>query len=103
MNSRPSMASPTAPPGAAGLRTVSPRFRAQSRARPAERIAVLLIRAYQHLAPPLVRGHCRFGPSCSEYARESLERHGLVRGLALAVRRIARCHPLGASGYDPVP
>ena len=75
----------------------------QFRARPAERIAVLLIRAYQLLAPPLARGHCRFAPSCSEYARESLERHGLVRGLALAVRRIARCHPLGASGYDPVP
>lgn len=70
---------------------------------PAVRIAVLLIRAYQRLAPPLVRGHCRFAPSCSEYARESLERHGLMRGLVLAARRIARCHPLGASGYDPVP
>ncbi|MGH7731383.1 MAG: membrane protein insertion efficiency factor YidD [Candidatus Eiseniibacteriota bacterium] len=70
---------------------------------PAERITILVIRAYQLLAPPLVRGHCRFAPSCSEYARESLARHGLVRGLALAARRIARCHPLGASGYDPVP
>ena len=69
----------------------------------AARIACLLIRAYQHLAPPLVRGHCRFSPSCSEYAREALERHGLIRGLPLAARRIARCHPLGASGYDPVP
>jgi hypothetical protein len=67
------------------------------------RIAVLLVRLYQHLAPPLMRGHCRFAPSCSEYARESLERHGLVRGLGLAARRIARCHPLGARGYDPVP
>jgi hypothetical protein len=70
---------------------------------PAERFAVLLIRVYQLLGPPFVRGHCRFAPSCSEYARESVERHGLVRGLALAVRRIARCHPLGAAGYDPVP
>ena len=69
----------------------------------AARIAVLAIRAYQHLAPPLMRGHCRFAPSCSEYARESVERHGLVRGLALTARRIARCHPLGARGYDPVP
>jgi hypothetical protein len=67
------------------------------------RIAVLLIRAYQRLASPLVRGQCRFAPSCSEYARGALERHGLVRGLVLAARRIARCHPLGASGYDPVP
>lgn len=74
-----------------------------ARPRPAVRIAVLLIRAYQRLAPPLVRGACRFSPSCSEYARESVERHGLMRGLGLAARRIARCHPLGASGYDPVP
>lgn len=71
--------------------------------RPEVRLAVLLIRAYQRLAPPLVRGSCRFAPSCSEYACEALERHGIVRGAALAARRIARCHPLGASGYDPVP
>ena len=71
--------------------------------RPGVRFAVLLIRLYQRLAPPLVRGSCRFAPSCSEYARESLERHGLLRGIALAARRIARCHPLGARGYDPVP
>lgn len=71
--------------------------------RPGVRFAVLLIRLYQRLAPPLVRGSCRFAPSCSEYTRESLERHGLLRGIALAARRIARCHPLGARGYDPVP
>ncbi|MEK7330135.1 MAG: membrane protein insertion efficiency factor YidD [Candidatus Eisenbacteria bacterium] len=71
--------------------------------RPGVRFAVLLIRLYQRLAPPLVRGSCRFAPSCSEYARESLERHGLLRGIALAARRVARCHPLGARGYDPVP
>jgi uncharacterized protein len=69
----------------------------------AARIAMLLIRAYQVLAPPLVRGHCRFAPSCSEYAHESLKRHGLSRGLGFAARRLARCHPLSASGYDPVP
>jgi hypothetical protein len=67
------------------------------------RIAVLLIRAYQIAAPPLARGHCRFTPSCSAYAREAIERHGCARGLVLAIRRIARCHPLGARGYDPVP
>jgi len=71
--------------------------------RPGARLAVMLIRLYQRFAPPLVRGSCRFAPSCSEYACESLERHGLVRGIALAARRIARCQPLGSSGYDPVP
>lgn len=81
--------------------TMMPSITARPRA--AARLACLLIRAYQHLAPPLVRGACRFAPSCSEYAREAVERHGLVRGLILAARRIARCHPLGASGYDPVP
>jgi len=95
MNSSPSIA----PSGPATLRAGTPR----PGARPGARIMVLLIRAYQHLAPPLARGHCRFTPSCSEYARESVERHGLPRGLALALSRIARCHPLGASGYDPVP
>ena len=67
------------------------------------RLAVLLIRIYQAVASPLVGGHCRFAPSCSEYAREAFERHGLARGFGLAARRLARCHPLGASGYDPVP
>ncbi len=67
------------------------------------RLAVLAIRAYQIAASPLARGHCRFAPSCSEYAREALERHGPVRGLGLAVRRLGRCHPLGAFGDDPVP
>ncbi len=73
------------------------------RIRPLARLLVLVIRLYQRVAPPLVRGHCRFAPSCSQYARESLERHGLARGLVLAARRLARCHPLAASGYDPVP
>ena len=67
------------------------------------RLAVHLIRLYQYVTPPLVRGSCRFTPSCSQYARESVERHGLVRGIVLTARRLARCHPLGASGYDPIP
>ena len=70
---------------------------------PAVRCAAFLIRVYQQMAPPVVRGQCRFSPSCSAYALESIERHGLLRGLALAAGRIARCHPLGISGYDPVP
>ena len=76
---------------------------APPRRRPGVWLATFLIRAYQRLAPPLVRGSCRFAPSCSAYAIEAIARHGLARGLGLATRRIARCHPLGTSGYDPVP
>jgi putative membrane protein insertion efficiency factor len=62
-----------------------------------------LIRAYQRLLSPLLGPRCRFHPSCSQYAFEALEVHGVVRGGWLAVRRIARCHPLNAGGLDPVP
>ncbi len=64
--------------------------------------ALLLIRLYQRLLSPLFRGSCRHLPSCSEYAHEAVERHGW-RGVLLAARRLARCHPLGTSGLDPVP
>jgi len=66
-------------------------------------LALLLIRLYQRLAPPLVRGVCRHHPSCSEYAHEAIARHGTLRGSVLAFRRLMRCHPLATSGYDPVP
>jgi putative membrane protein insertion efficiency factor len=66
-------------------------------------LALALIRIYQRVAPAHVRGACRFSPSCSEYAHEAIARHGAGRGLWLAARRIARCHPLGTRGYDPVP
>ena len=65
--------------------------------------ALFLIRVYQRLIAPMVRGHCRFTPSCSEYAYQAIERHGVWKGAWLAARRLARCHPLGSSGYDPVP
>jgi putative membrane protein insertion efficiency factor len=64
-------------------------------------LALFLIRAYQRLISPAFRGHCRFTPSCSEYAYEAIERHGW-KGVWLAARRLLRCHPFGASGYDPV-
>ena len=66
-------------------------------------LALALIGLYQRWAPPLVRGACRHHPTCSEYAREAIQRHGTVHGVALALRRLARCHPLATSGYDPVP
>jgi hypothetical protein len=66
-------------------------------------LALGLLRLYQGLLSPLFRGSCRHVPSCSEYAREAVERHGAARGLWLALLRLTRCHPLGTSGYDPVP
>jgi putative membrane protein insertion efficiency factor len=60
------------------------------------------VRGYQILFSPFAGGACRFTPSCSAYALEALERHGALRGTWLAIRRVARCHPWGSAGYDPV-
>ena len=61
------------------------------------------IRGYQLLISPVRPPCCRFLPTCSDYAIEALARHGAWRGTGLALRRLARCHPWGGSGYDPVP
>jgi uncharacterized protein len=61
------------------------------------------LRGYQIFVSPLLLPSCRFLPSCSEYATEAIESHGALRGCTLALRRLARCHPWGGSGYDPVP
>ena len=61
------------------------------------------IRVYQAVFSPLLPPACRFEPSCSSYAIEAIARRGAVRGSWLALRRIARCHPWGGFGYDPVP
>ena len=66
-------------------------------------LLLLAIRAYQRLAPSHARGACRHFPSCSEYAREAIARHGAWRGTWLALRRLGRCHPFGTAGVDPVP
>lgn len=67
------------------------------------RLAVLLLRTYQISVSPWLGPACRFEPSCSRYSISAIERHGVLRGGTLALRRLGRCHPLGGSGYDPVP
>ncbi len=64
---------------------------------------ILMIRGYQLWVSPLLPAACRYYPTCSAYAIEALEKHGPVTGSWLALRRIARCHPFHAGGYDPVP
>ena len=64
---------------------------------------LVLIRGYQLTLSAFLGRHCRFLPTCSEYAREAVVRHGAFAGGWLAMRRIGRCHPWGGSGYDPVP
>ena len=63
----------------------------------------LMIRGYQYLISPLLGPHCRFYPTCSCYAHTALERHGVIRGGWLALRRISKCHPWHPGGEDPVP
>ena len=62
-----------------------------------------LIRLYQYGISPFLGRNCRHYPSCSAYAVEALQRHGVLQGLWLAMRRVARCHPWHPGGFDPVP
>lgn len=66
-------------------------------------ILILPVRFYQLAISPMFPPSCRYVPTCSQYTIEALRKHGPVKGLWLAVRRILRCHPWGGSGYDPVP
>lgn len=61
------------------------------------------IKCYQYLLSPWLGHHCRFQPTCSHYAIEALDHHGPYKGLALALRRLSKCHPWHHGGYDPVP
>jgi len=64
---------------------------------------VLAVRLYQLTLGAIIGGHCRFVPSCSEYAVEALREHGPLRGAAMAAWRVLRCNPWCKAGYDPVP
>ena len=66
-------------------------------------LLILPIIFYQKAISPMLPSSCRYVPTCSQYAIEAIQKHGAVRGLWLAVRRILRCHPWGGYGYDPVP
>lgn len=70
---------------------------------PFQRSALIVLRVYKGVFSPLYAGSCRFLPSCSDYAVEAVTRFGVVRGTWLTLRRLARCHPLGGHGLDPVP
>jgi len=67
------------------------------------RMLIALVRGYRYALSPWWGAQCRFTPTCSQYAIEALERHGAWKGSALAFRRVARCHPWHAGGFDPVP
>lgn len=66
-------------------------------------VCIVPIMVYRGVLSPMLPRSCRYEPSCSRYAIEAIKKHGAVRGLYLAVRRILRCRPLGGCGYDPVP
>jgi putative membrane protein insertion efficiency factor len=67
------------------------------------RLLIALVKGYRYLLSPWWGSQCRFTPTCSEYALESLQRYGAARGTWLAARRLLRCHPWQAGGFDPVP
>ena len=67
------------------------------------RLLIGIIAVYQKAISPILPAACRYTPTCSQYARDALRKHGTVKGSWLAARRIVRCHPWGGHGYDPVP
>lgn len=65
-------------------------------------IAIALLRGYKLLVSPLLPPSCRFTPTCSVYAAEAIGKYGFLKGTALGLKRLVRCHPFAAGGYDPV-
>ena len=66
-------------------------------------IFLSIIYIYQNLISPLIPARCRFTPTCSQYSKESIKKHGPFKGIVLTFKRIIKCHPWGGSGYDPIP
>jgi putative membrane protein insertion efficiency factor len=64
---------------------------------------ILMIRIYKYLLSPLLPNACRYNPTCSQYAEEAIKKYGILKGIFLGAKRIARCHPWGGHGYDPLP
>ncbi|WP_137402625.1 membrane protein insertion efficiency factor YidD [Echinicola rosea] len=67
------------------------------------KIAVFPVLFYQYLISPMFPGACRYTPTCSQYTKEAILKHGIIKGGWLAIKRIASCHPWGGHGHDPVP
>ena len=65
--------------------------------------ALFLLRGYKRFISPLLPPMCRFEPTCSVYTMQAVEKHGVIRGVWLGMRRLARCHPFNPGGWDPVP
>ncbi len=68
-----------------------------------KQVLQFVLRGYKRFISPMLPHACRFVPTCSEYAMEAIARHGALRGTALAIARLSRCHPFARHGYDPVP
>ena len=68
----------------------------------ARRATMVAVRGYQLVISPILGPHCRFQPTCSEYARQAIESYGVLRGVYMGVQRICRCHPWHPGGYDPI-
>ena len=66
-------------------------------------VVILLIKIYQKVVSPWTPASCRYNPTCSSYSIDAFQKYGLWKGFVLTIKRIGSCHPLGGSGYDPVP
>ena len=67
-----------------------------------KKLFILPIILYQRLLSPMLPSSCRFTPTCSEYTKQAIIKHGIIKGTFLGIKRISKCHPWGKSGYDPV-